>query len=120
MTEPKPPLADGEDIDRAFKCTACSNHWYYTRARCVECGSTSFETYSLGTGRVVATTTVHATPPGVRAPNRLGLIQFDDDIRLVAQVDGPEISAGDSVEFGDITTLRSGDSPSAGPRVRLE
>ncbi|AHG01220.1 hypothetical protein HALLA_02260 (plasmid) [Halostagnicola larsenii XH-48] len=120
MTEIKNPMAGSDGIDRAFECESCSNRWYYTRARCTDCGSTAFETYPLETGRVMATTTVHATPPGVRAPNRLALVQFDGGIRLIAQVRGPPVSSGDSVEFGDIVTLRAGDSASAGPSLQLE
>lgn len=120
MSEPKTPTAGSDGIDRAFECESCSNRWYYTRARCTECGSESFETYPLEAGRVMATTTVHATPPGVRAPNRLALVQFDRGIRLIAQLGGPPVSAGDSVEFGDIVTLRSGDSRTTGPRLSGE
>lgn len=120
MTESKKSTAGTEPIDTAFKCKSCSNRWYYTRSHCTECGSTAFETYPLETGRVMATTTVHATPPGVRTPNRLALVQFDGGIRLIAQVRGPPVSAGDSVEFGDIVTLRAGDSASTGPSLQRE
>ncbi len=114
------PETAGERTDRAFRCESCSSRWYYSRARCLECGSSAIETYQLDSGRVVATTTVHATPPGVRTPNRLGLVRFDDEVSLIAQLQDTEISVGESIGFGEIVALRSGDSASTGPRLTSE
>ncbi|UHQ98455.1 OB-fold domain-containing protein (plasmid) [Natrinema zhouii] len=103
-------------IDHAFVCESCGNRWYYTRERCPECRSTSVDSYRLREGAVVTATTVHATPPGVRSPNRLGMVRFDGDVTIVAQL-GDDSSAGDTVQFGAVEVLRDGDRPVSGPRL---
>ncbi|APW96914.1 hypothetical protein CHINAEXTREME_03630 [Halobiforma lacisalsi AJ5] len=101
--------------DRAFACPACDHRWYYTRDRCSECGSERIDTYRLETGEVLATTTVHATPPNVRSPNRLGLVRFDG-VSLVAQLEG-DVSTGDDVRFGECTVLRGNGDGIPGRRL---
>ncbi|MDJ1433706.1 OB-fold domain-containing protein [Halostagnicola sp. A-GB9-2] len=120
MNESREPTVESDDAGQAFRCTNCSSSWYYTRGRCLDCGSSSFETYRLGPGRVVATTTVHATPPGVRTPNHLGLVRFDDGVSLIAQLESSGVSVGESVGFGEIVTLREGDATSIGPQLTTE
>jgi uncharacterized OB-fold protein len=102
--------------DHAFVCESCGNRWYYTRERCSKCRSTAVHSYQLREGTVVTATTVHATPPGVRSPNRLGMVRFDGDVTIVAQL-GDDSSAGDTVEFGSVTVLREGDRSASGPRL---
>ncbi|MFB1064596.1 Zn-ribbon domain-containing OB-fold protein [Natrinema sp. H-ect4] len=102
--------------DHAFVCESCENRWYYTRDRCPECRSTAADSYRLREGTVVTATTVHATPPGVRSPNRLGMVRFDGDVTIVAQL-GDDSSAGDTVRFGDVSVLRAGDRSASGPRL---
>lgn len=107
-------------IDHAFVCESCDNRWYYTRERCPECRSTAVDSYRLDRGEIVATTVARVTPPGVRAPNRLGLVRFERGVTLVAQL-GDDSEAGDTVRFGDVAVLRDGDRPVTGPRLgRLE
>lgn len=108
-------MSDSTPTDRAFVCADCSERWYYTRSRCPNCRSTSFESYPLETGRVLATTVVHATPPDVRSPNRLALVRFDD-VTLVAQLGDETIATGDAVEFGDLEALRD-DGKTFGARL---
>ncbi|WP_121743306.1 Zn-ribbon domain-containing OB-fold protein [Natronorubrum halophilum] len=103
-------------VDHAFVCESCGNRWYYTRDRCAECRSTAIDSYQLQQGEVVAATTVHATPPGVRSPNRLGLVQFEHGVTLIAQL-RDDSAAGDTVRFGSISILRDGDQPVSGPRL---
>lgn len=103
-------------IDHAFVCESCDERWYYTRERCPACRSTDHRTDRLRRGEVVAATTVHATPPGVRSPNRLGLVRFEHGVTLVAQL-GDDSSAGDTVAFGAVELLRDGNRPVSGPRL---
>ena len=103
-------------VDHAFVCEACASRWYYTRERCPDCGADDVATERLRTGRVLATTTVHATPPDVRTPNSLGLVRFDD-VTLIAQLADNSTEAGDAVEFGDSAVLRDGDPSTDGPRL---
>lgn len=102
--------------DHAFVCESCGNRWYYTRERCPECRSTAVDSYRLRQGEVVTATTVHATPPGVRSPNRLGLVRFEHGVTLIAQL-RDDSSAGDAVRFGEVSALRDGDRPASGPRL---
>lgn len=103
-------------VDHAFVCESCATRWYYTRERCPDCGAEDASTERLRTGRVLATTTVHATPPDVRTTNLLGLVRFDD-VTLIAQLADDSIEVGDPVEFGEPTVLRDGDPPTEGPRL---
>ncbi|MFC3959169.1 Zn-ribbon domain-containing OB-fold protein [Halovivax cerinus] len=109
-------MSDAVPPDRAFVCTACDHRWYYTRQRCPACGAADADTYELGTGSVLATTTVHATPPGVRQPNPLAIVAFEH-VSLVAQLADETIETGDAVTFGDEAVLRDGDEPIEGPRL---
>jgi hypothetical protein len=72
------------------------------------------------TGRVVTWTTSTATPPGVRQPNTLAIVEFDladyggQTVRAIGQVvDGEEVAVGDEVEPVYAATLRE---PGAGIR----
>lgn len=109
-------MSDRTAPDRAFVCTSCEHRWYYSGERCPECGAEDVDTYQLAEGRVVATTTVHATPPGVREPNSLAIVRFDD-ITLIAQLEDETIETGDDVTFGEESVLRDGDTAIEGPRL---
>lgn len=69
------------------------------------------------TAEVVTWTTSTATPPGVRAPNQLAVVEFDVDgqpVRAIGQVDfedGPrELAIGDEVEPVYCEELRDPDA----------
>ncbi|MFT4946260.1 MAG: putative OB-fold protein [Natronomonas sp.] len=115
MTDDPPATGEALPVDHAFVCPACDHRWYYTRARCPECAHDEPSTYELGTGDVVATTTVEVTPPDVRSPNRLGLVRFEA-VQLIAQLEGEEVSVGDTVEFTGEYQLRDGQE-FTGPRL---
>lgn len=68
------------------------------------------------TAEVVTWTTSTATPPGVRAPNHLAIIEFDVDgtpVRALGQVTTDEIEIGDEVKPVYCEELRE---PGAGIR----
>lgn len=52
------------------------------------------------TGTVVTWTTAHATPPGVRSPNSLAVVEFEIDdavVRVIGQLTTDDIAIGDDV-----------------------
>jgi uncharacterized OB-fold protein len=71
---------------------------------CPDCGEEQTETVDLSdeVGEVVTWTTNTATPPGVRQPNSLAIVEFEIDgesVRAIGQLagDGEEVD----VEIGD-------------------
>lgn len=103
----------------AFHCRRCEHRWYYTKPVCPECNSDTIAPYTLDTGRVESTTTVYATPVGVRSPNRLALVRFED-VGVIAQIadDSAPLAQGDRVELVGEYTLREGDTGTVtGPRL---
>lgn len=110
MTDDIPPT------NRAYRCRTCAARWYYTRHTCPECRSTDHETYELGVGTLLAETTARVTPDDVRAPNRLGLVDFDG-VRALAQVED-DATVGDDVAFaGDHALRGTGPTAVSGPRL---
>ncbi|MBV0903086.1 Zn-ribbon domain-containing OB-fold protein [Haloarcula salina] len=82
---------------------------YPTHPRCPDCGEPQEETLDLAdrTGEVVTWTTSTATPPGVRQPNTLAIVEFDitdvsgatdEFVRALGQATTDEIETGDAVE----------------------
>jgi uncharacterized OB-fold protein len=79
---------------------------------CPECGEPQEDTIDLTdrTGEVVTWTTSTATPPGVRQPNTLAIVEFDvsdatagsdadEFVRAIGQVtEGATVATGDAVE----------------------
>jgi uncharacterized OB-fold protein len=71
---------------------------------CPDCGEEQTETVDLSdeVGEVVTWTTNTATPPGVRQPNSLAIVEFEiggESVRAIGQLagDGEEVD----VEIGD-------------------
>jgi uncharacterized OB-fold protein len=98
---------------------------YPTHPLCPECGEPQEESFDLSdrTGEVVTWTHSTATPPGVREPNTLAIVEFDvtdiDDasdefVRALGQVTTDEVETGDTVEPVYIEELRD---PDAGIKV---
>ncbi|WP_121821565.1 Zn-ribbon domain-containing OB-fold protein [Halostella salina] len=87
---------------------------------CPDCGEEQTETIDLSdeTGEVVTWTKSTATPPGVRQPNTLAIVEFDVDgasVRALGQATTDEIETGDTVEPVYVEELRD---PDAGIRER--
>ena len=81
-------------------------------------GSEPVETIDLSeyTAEVVTWTTSTATPPGVREPNTLAIVEFDVDgesVRAIGQVTTDDVETGDEVEPVSVEELRE---PGAGIR----
>jgi hypothetical protein len=85
---------------------------------CPTCGQPQTETVDLRerTGEVVTWTTSTATPPGVREPNTLAIVDFTvdgDPVRALGQVTTDDVETGDAVEPVYVEELRE---PGAGIR----
>jgi uncharacterized OB-fold protein len=81
-------------------------------------GSDPVETVDLSeyTAEVVTWTTAHASPPGVREPNHLAVVEFDVDgtpVRAVGQLTTGDVAIGDEVRPVYCEKLRN---PAAGIR----
>ena len=93
---------------------------YPTHPRCPECGEPQEETFDLSerTGEVVTWTHSTATPPGVRQPNTLAIVEFDitdvsgasdEFVRALGQVTTDDVQTGDTVEPVYVEELRDPD-----------
>ncbi|WP_435194634.1 nucleic acid-binding protein [Natronomonas sp. EA1] len=77
----------------AFRCP--NGHTTYpSHPLCPECGEEQTETVDLTeeTGVVVTWTTSTSTPPGVRSPNHLAIVEFEVDgesVRALGQLTEP-------------------------------
>jgi uncharacterized OB-fold protein len=86
---------------------------------CPECGQDQDGTVALSdrTATVVTWTNSTSTPPGVRTPNRLAIVEFDVKGRSVRAiggiVEGAEVETGDEVRPVYVERLRD---PEAGIR----
>jgi uncharacterized OB-fold protein len=65
-------------------------------------GSDPVETVDLSeyTAEVLTWTTAHASPPGVREPNHLAVVEFDVDgtpVRAIGQVTTGDVTIGETV-----------------------
>ncbi|SEO99906.1 hypothetical protein SAMN04487948_11039 [Halogranum amylolyticum] len=96
----------------------CSNGHvsYPTHPRCPTCGEPQIETLDLSdrTGEVVTWTQSTATPPGVRQPNTMAIVEFEVDghaVRALGQVTTDDVTTGDEVEPVYVEELRD---PKAG------
>ncbi len=98
---------------------------YPTHPLCPECGEPQDATFDLAdrTGEVVTWTHSTATPPGVREPNTLAIVEFDitdvsdasdEFVRALGQVTTDEVETGDTVEPVYVEELRD---PDAGIKV---
>jgi len=110
----------------SFDAHVCENgHVTYPgHTLCPECGEKQTESLDLSdrTGEVVTWTHSTKTPPGVRAPNTLAIVEFDlsaedvtdEYVRAIGQVTTDEIATGDSVEPVYVEELRD---PEVGIKV---
>jgi len=94
----------------SFDAHVCPNgHATYPgHPLCPDCGEPQEDTIDLTEriGEVVTWTKSTATPPGVRAPNTLAIVEFDvsdavdadEHVRAIGQVTVEDIETGDEVE----------------------
>ncbi|GAD53579.1 hypothetical protein MBEHAL_2339 [Halarchaeum acidiphilum MH1-52-1] len=99
----------------AYRCPE-GHVTYPEHAVCPECGAEQTETVDLtdAVGTVVTWTTSTATPPGVREPNHLGIVEFELDdgetVRALGQFTTDGIESGDRVTPVYCAELRDPDA----------
>jgi uncharacterized OB-fold protein len=105
--------------DHTLPAHRCPNgHVTYPgHAVCPDCGENQTATIDLSgtTGTVVTWTESRATPPGVRQPNTVAIVEFELEgtaVRVVGGTTG-EVSTGDAVRPVYVEQLRD---PGAGLR----
>ncbi|AKH97825.1 Zn-ribbon domain-containing OB-fold protein [Halanaeroarchaeum sulfurireducens] len=98
----------------------CENgHVFYPdHARCPTCGAETTGTVDLSdrTGTVATWTESQASPPGVREPNALAVVEFtveDEIVRVIGQLTDADVETGDEVEPIYVSELRD-----PGPGIR--
>lgn len=89
------------------ECTNCGYRTFYEKRHCMECGNQQWDKRDPGVGELLAITTVHVSPTGVREPNQIGLAKFEG-ANLIAQT-REDLDVGDSVKLDDGNVLREGD-----------
>ncbi len=108
------PDSDDEPGLLAHRCP--EGHLTYPgHPRCPECGREQTGTVDLAdrTATVVTWTTSTATPPGVRAPNHLAVVEFDVDgraVRAIGQLTTGDVETGDAVRPVYVEELRDPDA----------
>lgn len=92
-----------DDTTQSFDAHRCEKgHLTYPgHTRCPECGQTQIGTVDLSerTATVITWTTSTATPPGVREPNHLAIVEFaveGESVRALGQ-----LTTADGVDIGD-------------------
>ncbi|WP_226021330.1 Zn-ribbon domain-containing OB-fold protein [Halomicrobium salinisoli] len=106
----------------SFDAHVCPNgHATYPgHTLCPDCGEPQDETVDLSDREAEVVTWTHSTktPPGVREPNTLAIVEFDvsdeledDVVRAIGQVTTDEVETGDTVEPVYVEELRD---PEAG------
>ena len=89
---------------------------YPAHPLCPECGEEQEETVDLSdeTAEVVTWTTSTATPPGVRQPNSLAIVEFSvagGSVRAIGQLtEDTEVEIGDEVRPVYVEELRDPDA----------
>ena len=111
---------DQPTTDPSFDAHRCPNgHLTYpAHPLCPECGEKQVETVDLAdrTAEVLTWTSSTATPPGVRAPNHLAIVEFEvggQAVRAIGQLTTDEVEIGDEVRPVYTEQLRE---PGAGIR----
>lgn len=107
----------------SFDAYRCENgHVTYPgHPRCPTCGQAQTETVDLRErdATVVTWTTSTATPPGVRSPNTIVIVEFDlgdldESVRAIGQCTTDDVESGDTVTPVYVDELRD---PDAGIRL---
>jgi uncharacterized OB-fold protein len=96
-------MSDDTETFDAYRCQ--NGHVTYPgHTRCPDCGEPQTEPVDLTdrTGEVVTWTTSTATPPGVREPNHLAIVEFEVDGESVRALG--QLTTADDVDIGSEVT----------------
>jgi uncharacterized OB-fold protein len=82
-----------------FKCDSCGKASYPLHAICPQCKKNKFSQIELPTPGIVLTyTKLFAVPKGVNViPLILGIVEFENGIRVTGQIEADEVNFGDKV-----------------------
>lgn len=88
---------------------------YPGHARCPECGEPQTSTVDLSeeTGEIITWTQSTASPPGVREPNPIAIVEFNIDgesVRAIGGLTSDSVSIGDTVRPIYVDELRDPDA----------
>lgn len=106
----------------SFDAGRCANgHLSYPpHPCCPECGQPQDDHVDLADreGTIVTWTTSTATPPGIRSPNPLAIVEFDVDgtpVRAIGQLTTEDVAIGDRITPVYVEQVRD---PDAGIREK--
>ena len=104
------------DDDPALRAHRCPNDHLTIPGhhRCPACGEPQEETVDLSdsVGEVVTWTESRATPPGVRSPNPVAIVEFEIDgetVRAIGGLRSADVAIGDPVRPVRVEELRDPD-----------
>ena len=112
-------MTDGSSEPQLLAHRCPNGHLTYpAHPSCPDCGKAQVETIDLTdrTASVVTWTTSTATPPGVREPNSLAIVEFQvagGTVRAIGQLTTDDVAVGDEVRPRYVDRLRD---PAAGIR----
>jgi len=72
----------------AAKCSGCDKVTFPPRYACPACGGIDFKDETLGIGKMLSWTTIHASPEGFEAPYTVALIKYENGVVLPGLVVG--------------------------------
>jgi len=83
----------------AFKCIRCGKINYPKRPICLNCRGRDFTEVKIsGEGKLLTYTHLYAIPEGVeQLPLTLGLIEFEEGIRVIGQIEDQNVKIGDKL-----------------------
>lgn len=100
-----------------FDAGRCANGHirYPVHPRCPECGEPIEGRIDLSSeeGEVVTWTVSTSTPPGVRSPNALAIVEFSIDgqpVRAIGQLTDDDVNIGDTVRPVHVDALRDSEA----------
>ncbi|HEV2230816.1 MAG TPA: hypothetical protein VGS18_01340 [Thermoplasmata archaeon] len=97
------------------RCESCHGRFLPRPGPCPRCGSTSVIPQPIPpTGEILAATELMVPATGWPAPHRIALVGLSEEVRVLAEVDGPlpEIGSFVTVEpLGDRYRVRTGGPP---------
>jgi benzoylsuccinyl-CoA thiolase BbsA subunit len=103
------------------QCAACGVVAFPPKSLCSACGKADTVTVALPRrGRLYSFSTIHIAPPGLPTPYTVGFVDFDNDVRVFAQIEGqPGSFEIDQPVEPVIGTIRIGeDGPVVGYKFR--
>ena len=82
-----------------YECNGCGKKMYPKHAVCPKCKKRAFSEFEIEkTGTIMTYTKLYAVPEGVDIkPLILGVIKFNDGVKVIGQLIGEDVKIGDEV-----------------------